>query len=243
VNAKGNAEEIVLATAWVHDAELSEVSSVFDGATPGAAIIKAQTEAEAGRLNARQIALLESRYRVALPGKRVIGRGFQFEEDHMTLNRDEQPDVEVVEQEAPEIDERVTIFERVKTALADLTGENVEAKLAGLLADRTASKQRVRVLETELAELKPLAADGKQYRADLVKDALAEGVRAYGDDFDSETYTILLKTADLTVVKRLLTDWRAIGESRLPSGRKTAETHDLPDSKSDSTVPDVAFRA
>ncbi len=56
----------VLCTATVVDAELSEVSAVYDGATPGAAILKAQREMDAGRLDARQADLLEQRYRVRL---------------------------------------------------------------------------------------------------------------------------------------------------------------------------------
>lgn len=61
-----------LAFAWVEDAHLAEVSAVYDGATPGAAILKAQREAEEGRLNDRARQLLEARYRIALPAQRVL---------------------------------------------------------------------------------------------------------------------------------------------------------------------------
>lgn len=60
-----------LAFAWVENAHLAEVSAVYDGATPGAAILKAQREAEEGRLTERGRQLIEARYRVALPLQRV----------------------------------------------------------------------------------------------------------------------------------------------------------------------------
>jgi hypothetical protein len=57
-----------IAIAWIEDAHLAEVSIVYDGATPGAAILKAQQEAEAGRLNPAMHRVLEARYRIKLPG-------------------------------------------------------------------------------------------------------------------------------------------------------------------------------
>jgi hypothetical protein len=58
-----------VAIAWIHDARLSEVSAVYDGATPGAAIVKAQREAEAGRIRPDDKRLVEVRYRIHLPDK------------------------------------------------------------------------------------------------------------------------------------------------------------------------------
>lgn len=57
-----------LAIAWINDAYLAEVSVVYDGATPGAAILKAEQEAEAGRMKPATARMLEARYRIKLPG-------------------------------------------------------------------------------------------------------------------------------------------------------------------------------
>ena len=54
-------------TVAIHDARLSEVSLVYDGATPGAMILKAEQEAEAGRLSPEMARQLERQYRVRLP--------------------------------------------------------------------------------------------------------------------------------------------------------------------------------
>ena len=58
-------------TADVEDAHLSEVSAVHDGSTPGAEIIKAQMEAERGRMTSEVRALFEARHRIRLPQKRT----------------------------------------------------------------------------------------------------------------------------------------------------------------------------
>ncbi len=63
-------------TVAIHDARLSEVSLVYDGATPGAMILKAEQEAEAGRLSPEMARQLERQYRVRLPKpKNVVIRG------------------------------------------------------------------------------------------------------------------------------------------------------------------------
>jgi len=49
---------------------------VYDGATPGAAILQAQKAAEAGRITAIQARLIEQRYRINLPGKRSVTPGY-----------------------------------------------------------------------------------------------------------------------------------------------------------------------
>ena len=56
-----------ICTVTIRDARLSEVSLVYDGATPGAMILKAEQEAEAGRLSPAMVRQLERQYRVKLP--------------------------------------------------------------------------------------------------------------------------------------------------------------------------------
>lgn len=56
-----------MCTVAIHDARLSEVSLVYDGATPGAMILKAEQEAEAGRMSVADIRQFEQQYRVKLP--------------------------------------------------------------------------------------------------------------------------------------------------------------------------------
>jgi hypothetical protein len=77
----GSITEGIQAIAAVVDAHLAEVSAVFDGSTPGAAILKAQSEAQAGRMTDSQIDLLERRYRINLPTKRITSSGIDIPSD------------------------------------------------------------------------------------------------------------------------------------------------------------------
>jgi hypothetical protein len=67
-------------------------------------------------------------------------------------------------------------------------------------------------------ELEPRAADGDQYRNDLISEALAEGVRAYGDKFAKDTYEATLRGAPLAVIKQMKADWATVGDSRFAGG-------------------------
>lgn len=63
VDTKGNVLSRDLCVALIEDAHLAEVSGVYDGATPGAAILKAQMMAEAGKLIPAIARMIEQRYR------------------------------------------------------------------------------------------------------------------------------------------------------------------------------------
>jgi len=66
-----------VARATIENAHLAEVSGVYDGSTPGAAISKARSLAVEGVLNERSSRLVEQRYRVLLPqpARRFAGVG------------------------------------------------------------------------------------------------------------------------------------------------------------------------
>ena len=102
---------------------------------------------------------------------------------------------------------------------------------------------RINTLEGELATaqaraaaLEPEAADGRQYRTDLLEQTLAEGVRALGDKFDKETYETLLRGASLATIKRMRDDWQAQGDARLPGGRASTDSGEPAPGKSDKPV-------
>lgn len=65
VNVKS--QGAVLAFAWVRDGRLSEVSAVFDGATPGAYIQKANYLVENGEVSRNVATMLERQLRIKLP--------------------------------------------------------------------------------------------------------------------------------------------------------------------------------
>ncbi len=227
VDAKGNVIGSDLAFAWVHDAHLAEFSSVYDGATPGAAIVKAQMEAERGRLRPETARLIEGRYRIHLPGsaRAWAGVGTARQEDPVSTT---QPPTEsrAGAENAPSHDE-------VRAALLAAGQPQGVDILAG-----------IRALADELARLRPLADEGRAYREDLVRAAIAEGVRAYGAGFAQETYTPILESAPLDAVKRMRDDWQAIADRQLKGGRLTQDTMDAPRPPEErAAVPDAAYQA
>ena len=189
----------ILATGKIVGAHLSEYSLVYDGATPGAAVLQAARNAEAGRLSAGQARVIEQRYRMALPGKRLQRQGVTMAKEPLETDRDAAESVPLERTLKP-------IVERVAPK-----GSTIE--------------QGVEWMATELGRLAPLAKDGETYRADLVTAGVAEAVRAFGAE-RGELKRTMLERSDLDTIKEYTASWRDIGDTKLPGGRLT--TNDGP---------------
>jgi len=144
-----------------------------------------------------------------------------------------EPGVEVNE----ELEAARRVLKAVEKSLGDFGGAGtLQERVAAMVltareVDRLNSEVKtltgqVKEKDAEIVRLKPLADEGKQYRADLVAEALAEGVRAYGEEFDEETYRNLLEAAPLTTVKRMRNDWAKSAETRFVSGRQSGDAHE-----------------
>lgn len=101
--------------------------------------------------------------------------------------------------------------------------------------------EAVRWLVGENARLAPLADDGRQYRADLVESALAEGVRAMGESFPQETYRQMFSRAGLEEIKLLRAKWMELAGQRLPGGRQTVDQAAV--KRAAPAVPDAAYKS
>lgn len=205
IKGADNVMRVVLATSAVDGARLSEVSSVYDGATPRAEILKAEREAAEGRMKPDAVRMFETRYRMKLPeakrtfaGVTLGGKTLEFE---LIVNQ---------VREVLAVDDKT-----------DLAGAVVQLKteLEGLRS----AKEDLRKATEKVEELTPQAADGRAYREDLVTEALAQGVRAFGDKFAKDTYTDVLKRSSLATIKQLSADWQTIGDSRFPAGRQSTD--------------------
>lgn len=208
----------VVATATVVDAHLSEVSAVYDGATPGAAILKAQIELDAGRLTAPQAGLLEQRYRVRLVQLARAYGGVTLDERQTEATPPAGGD------------------EPVRSVGPDPAGiEAARAILQRLGAPGDDLETQARWAETRINELRPLAEDGRAYRQALVDEALAEGVRALGAGFDADVYRGVLASAGLEQIKRMRDDWRAVGDRMFAGGPVARNSNEPP--RDDKTAP------
>ena len=97
-------------------------------------------------------------------------------------------------------------------------------------------------MTNEVAELKPKAEDGEQYRSDLIADALEWGVRALGEDFDKEKNKTLLESLPLDQVRQMCVLWQQMGNTRFEGGRGTADEKEPEIFQwKDPQIPDNAF--
>jgi|SRR5215471_1340420 len=220
-------ESDVLCIADVENAHLSEVSAVYDGATPGAAILKAQHELDMGRIRQETVNVLETRYRVRL----IVPQLGNIKSGERTM-ANETP------QETPE-----QTRERESAEL--LTLRNERSTLATLLNDA-----EVPAHESLLERIRSLlvdSKDGRAYRADMIEEVLKQGVRARSEaDFNKEEYRKMLTGMDLAGIKRMRDDFKAIGDRNFPPGRQTTEEAATPPKGKEKTkveTPRSAFRA
>ena len=240
VNPKDESKGTRTAFAWVEDHRLAELSAVNDGATPGAEIteVKVRHLIAAGHAPPETVLnLWEQRCRAALPRPaRVFGGA----------GTPAPPKEERMDQFTPEQCADIRLV--LATAGAAPDGDPVAAiraladEVAGLRA-LPAEVERLRAAEAELPELRALADQGRQYRADLVTAALAEGARAYGQDFAEETYRGLLEAAPLETIKRMTADWKRAGDELFKGGRVTQDPPaEAPPAADRAPVPLRAYR-
>ena len=211
-------KETVIATFEIVDARLAEVSAVYDGATPGAMIQRANEMAQAGALDPAMARRLETKYRIKLPDAAKSWRG--VETKGAKTMADEKPTNNELDQ--------------------------IRALLGEAGAEGETATDRLRWLIEEVARLTPLADQGRQYRSDTIDGAIAEGVRAMGEQFPEETYREMFKGASLETIKLLHEKWQTEAGRKFPGGRQTDnETETKPEQQRQKAqaVPDEYYQS
>ena len=249
-DAKGNKTgERVTAEGLIEDARLAEVSIVYEGATPGAGVLKAQRAAEAGKLPPPLARSLELRYRIRLPGTGRRWAGYSQDNDPdpaapqeraAAQDREETTDMadtertplrDSAEQTTPPRPEAETEREHAPAAQGNtdsLPASSSSATPGAADADPLASLRQV-LQEAGLNAADPEAAvralirDRDEARQEYVDDALREGARAYGQSFDADLYRGVLADRPLATVKRMRDDWKRIGDALFAGGRASRD--------------------
>lgn len=221
---------------WVNDAHLAEVSAVYDGATPGAGILKAQREMAIGRLKPSAARFIEAHYRIRLPDPpptRFHGIDIPKEERAMPENKE------------------ATAAATSGVLVASIPEESIRSLLTEFGVDATLEPMAgIRHVCDELKRLRPLADDGRAYRVDLIDEALKEGVRAMGEGFAQESYKSLLEGSSIEIIKRMRDDWAKTGDSFFAAngtkagGRATDLGRGVEDGRKEAvaSVPASAYR-
>lgn len=200
--------------AWIENANLSEVSAVFDGSNPDAMILKAQQRMRAGKMDSKTLLFLEKRYRINIKEPIRIVNQLDKEND---MNGDG----------------------NTKSGAPDnkLNEASVEARYAakavGLVIDEKDDVLSiVRKMGAEIERLQPLAVDadqGRELRKALIDEAVKEAVRANGKDagFSEENTRKLLESLDVVTIRELKSSWTKIGDAAFKGGKRV--TQDNPD--------------
>jgi len=142
----------------------------------------------------------------------------------------------------------------VDKALGDIRAVLVEAKapdgpeldgVRWLVTSLQEAQAEVTRLTAEIQRLQPMADDGKQYRADLITETLAEGVRAMGDSFPEETYKGMLENGtSIEAIKKMRDAFAERARQRLPGGRQTIDDDERQNpQRTEPATPHLAYSA
>lgn len=247
VRARKKKKQYVTATAMVVDARLHEVSAVYDGATPGAAIRKAQRAVEAGRIPPGVERFIEQRYRVRIadPNRIYAAGSLPAPESRATIGvaRQESPmeNRPAAQEATPAVNqglpvEFASLFRDLRAALPINSQEGAEppsdAAYLALAVEAVRRipnlEERVRQLEAETSRLEPLAAMGTQYREALIEACVKEGVRALGAAFNVEATTKLLEGQGIDLIEAQRQQYQAVATARFPGGAVVQDAPSVP---------------
>lgn len=216
VDTDGGPENRV-AIGTIENARLSEYSLVYDGATPGAAVVKALRLTEAGEVDAPTVERLQRQYRREFP----IARSWT-----LTDNASGMRVVTNTEKETPGMLDKLMDL-ATERGIRIRTGADEEAVLAafeahlnGLETDRTNAEENTAAaiaerdaLTAEITANAPLVEDGRAYRERCVEDAIdaqtrtltAEAAKTYKRDVHKR-YFENMEIEDLLELTRTYND-------------------------------------
>lgn len=228
--------------AWVANAHLSEVSAVYDGATPGASILKARMLSDAGMLKPEAARLIEQRYRylnVTFPDARHIVPVGKSNTEVKDMEGIRLTDGTLLT--LPEIDAHVSRSAAIRATLDELDiskGKDHIEGVRALLAEIT----RLRAIEESVATIRAQAEDGKKYRSSLIAEAVKQGIRAHGNDFKVDEQRTMLESLSLDSIKLMSESWRKVGDALFGGGRQTEDQTDPEQRPKKRAQPVSAFK-
>lgn len=217
--------------AWVTNARLREVSSVYKGATPGAYVDKARQYANQKQLSEQNIARLENAYSIRLDsGERSFYIPSKEKETPKTEeNRNEEAE-NMGEQERTysrnnllaDIRQAVRDNKIEKAAVYDVLAEEgdkfrqpEDIQLRNELGKDFCKPEAVRQLKKE-------AQQGRRYLEDTIDEAVKARVRAFGDGFNSDSYRAMLATSgEIDHIKEEIAAYERMAKERFKPGRQT----------------------
>jgi hypothetical protein len=264
---RGNKTVSEVCTLRVEDSHLNEVSTVYDGATPGAGIVAvdmARMAASAGLLDERQRSHLETlyRFRIDAPDRVWAPSGGTH-----TVSKATPETKEVTPPNGSEVttdDESKTASKetRTKTVIAPLAEkkapdpeslepmDKLRLKYAGTRVEQLSDDpyEAIEALADELltsderiVSLEKQAEDGRQFVKSLLDDLDRAVVRAFGADGAEERkkrYRTMADALDANGIRDLTQDLENRAGDRFKGGRTTKDGVDSDTTEEPDTLAD-----
>lgn len=224
-------DQPVVATATIHEARLAEVSLVYSGSTPGAVIQKVIRAVAAGQLEPEKVRVLETCYRMKLPGSRHIYPVTPHEPPAALPASSAKPEGTMPETPtgtpppAERSPEMLTLLTRAREVVGIEVAAGAQPPTDEAVMERLlAQAGRVPELDKRVAELVPQAKDGEAYRAAMVDAAWTEYVRAgLAEGVVEADQRALWAGTPLAQLLKEQSHYRKLGDARLGNGRQTSE--------------------
>ena len=113
--------------------------------------------------------------------------------------------------------------------------DDPDAVLEKAKEEVTDIRGQVETQRDEIADLQADAGDGKAYRDARVEEAIKQGIRAYGDDFDEEYHREYYGDMPLEKLETHIAQNKKKADAALPAGRSTTDDHEPPPERNKRT--------
>ncbi len=218
-----------LCTIASENAHIIEYSTVFDGATPGSTILKAEFAAERGMLNRVQVGMLEERYKTLITPRKTL----TVEEGIMAAKKDKAPpdneDSKVRLSDADLEAEKIAAADNEDPPEEDPPEEEHETSTETVDAEERSREGSTDDEEEEEAsrdtstEVQELAEIGRTYLVQLRKSVLESGTRALGTKFPRSLWEGLTQKMSVIELETAKADFDQQARTTLgKGGRQTA---------------------
>ena len=248
--------EKILCVAEVHGAGMRESSLVPMNAAQGTVVNKARAFAAEGKLSDKNALALEYVYGTRVLGKTPViptppvntdSEGNPKREEKKTMEElvtfirglsDMFPTLKLTDRKVESAEDVDAVRQEIADALVALKAD-VSDKLA--LVESIPEELRS---EKAIAQLSVEAEAGRTYKSDLVDQAIKEGVRSSGNEFDEKHWrAYLTEQTDLAVIKASINSFRKEADAKLKAGQQTRDEDDVPTSTAKiHVVPSEAYK-
>ena len=154
----------------------------------------------------------------------------------VSTQKDEIADLATTSQDVEQ--DRQAWVEKLRDALGlkDVRStDDPDAVLEKAKEEVTDIRGQVETQRDEIADLQADAGDGKAYRDARVEEAIKQGIRAYGDDFDEEYHREYYGDMPLEKLETHIAQNKKKADAALPAGRSTTDDHEPPPERNKRT--------